>query len=120
MDLFDILPNGQVLKVEQVGDNIVRTGYDMQFHVQLTVDKPSIKPDGIDKAIVTAKVFNYLGELQAENRAIVFDVEGVQTIIDTAAGVASIEVTSEVAGEIDIMTDCPNMRNAGVFVNAQA
>lgn len=89
------------------------------YYITLTADKKAILANGIDKAVITATVFNWDDTpATAFTTGIVFDVNGVQQAIIPTNGVATSEVKSSVAGTFTIKTVNNVMRNSEVIISA--
>lgn len=93
--------------------------YDQEYHTKLTTDKSNILADGTDTATITAEVYNYLNEPQQWAGDIVFELDGVQQIVATTNGQASITFTSSSVGDFLIKTNIPNFRNGEVTIHAE-
>jgi hypothetical protein len=121
--MIEVVEN-QALVVEHVQTTtqkaIVKTYYDQEFHTKLSVDKLTILADGIDKATITAEVYNYLDEVQTVwTGDIVFVLDGIEQIVSTTNGTASITFSTSVAGEYMIRTNIPNFRQGEIKVVAK-
>jgi hypothetical protein len=110
--------NGIVYNVYETAGGTVITEYVSRYRVELASDRTSITANGVDKAVITARVYDYAGAFQAGDREIVFDIEGSISLVMTVAGVATLELTSGVVGEIDVKTDMPGMQNGAVVIHA--
>lgn len=115
---FEVLDNGQVLKVEQVGNAIVKTHHAMQYEVHLSADKTVIAADGLDVATITATIRDWLGQYTGEDRVILFDVNGAEVAEEAVDGVAVIEIDATVAGEIIVRSKVAGYDNGEVVINA--
>lgn len=118
MDYFEQLPNGQVLMVEQIGENIVESHYDMVLHVELTPDKAQIAANDADTATITAKVFDFQGGPFEYAGDITFNVEGEVFTVHAVNGAAAAQVTSNLPTEIKVSASVPNGRAGEVVIHA--
>jgi hypothetical protein len=90
-----------------------------KFHIKLTTDKSLILADGIDIAMITATLYNYLDEEQTTwSGDIVFDLDGVTQTVATTNGVASITFNTSVTGEYIFKTALDGIRNGEIKVVA--
>jgi len=89
------------------------------FYVSLKSDKPEILPNDIDKATVTAKVFDYLDNPINYSGEISFDVEGELFSLPATDGEALIEITSDYVNQIDVAAWIPNARAGGCVILAK-
>ena len=113
---YRVIESGQVLTDREPN---IWTHYDMEYHVKLIVDKPTISADGEDIATVTAKVYNYLDEPQSDFTGdIIFELDGETQAVQTTNGEASITVQSLEPGKMIIRTTIPNFRNGEIEVEA--
>jgi hypothetical protein len=111
---------GQVLAVEQVGDNLVKSHYDMIYHIELTADKLTILPDGVDTATITATIKDYLGNPYDYSGDLTVMVAGDQHIFTAASGmVEQILITSDYETDIDVSAFFPKCRAGGIGIVAQ-
>jgi hypothetical protein len=120
---FKIIDNN-VYAVEEIATTsqvaIVESFHDTLYHIKVTSNKYSIAADGIDKAIVTATLYDYLDVQQdADTRIIQFDVDGTLVEFEAIAGMANIEVVSLKPGTINIKTVNANIRNGGVVIECK-
>lgn len=70
----------------------------------LTVDKPSIIADGVDSAVITATCPAGLAELT-------FYVDGEPITRPVTQGVASLEITADIPGQISIIAGIAPLKN---------
>lgn len=72
-------------------------------HIKLTSDKNELIANGIDKAIVTAKVFNYENVYQVSfDESISFEILGEKIEVFAKNGQAQIEIVAETTGAIKV------------------
>lgn len=99
---------------------IVETFHDYVTHIRLSSDKQTILPNGIDKAVVTAKLYNYEGLYQVgSNQSVTFSIDGAEQTMSLIDGQAYVEITSDVVGELVIRCDAPSVRGGEVVIHAE-
>ncbi|MFC2948521.1 hypothetical protein [Virgibacillus sediminis] len=121
---FEVKSKGEVLSVKEVMTSNqtvkVKTYFDQEFHTKLTTDKETITADGSAGTTITATVYNYLDEPQAEwSGDIIFELDGEQQTILTTNGQAEITFSTSVPREYTIKTNIPNFRNGEIRVVAE-
>lgn len=116
MDYFKVLDNGQVMKVSEVGENVIESHYDMFLHVELTASKTQILPNGVDFATITAAVYDYEGNLVPHTGDVFYDVEGERFTLQAGE---SIEIASDFANVIDVSAWIENSRAGGCVIDAK-
>jgi hypothetical protein len=91
------------------------------FYTELTIDKPTILADGTDTATITATIYNYLDELQADSiEPIIFELDGAKTSpIVPVEGKASITFNTSVVDVYVVRTAIEGYRNGEVEVKAK-
>jgi hypothetical protein len=109
--MFEVLENGQVLKVSEVETPtqkvIIKEHYCMARQLEMSADKLSASADGVDAITVTVKALSYLGE-PLNDLEIRFLVEGSEALKRTNAdGLSVIMVTSAASGEFNIVAEIP-------------
>lgn len=140
MYFADLDTNNKVIGVKQVNDGFVNPGnsietsyYDARllgtthkgagvfegYYIILTADKKAILADGVDKAVITATVFNW-DDTPATTftTGIVFGINAVQQTVIPTNGVATTEVKSSIAGNFTVKTVNDIMRNGEVIISA--
>lgn len=115
---YNVLENGQVMKVERVDDTVIETHHCMFYAVTLQTDKTEITADGVDVAKVTAIIRNWQGQLTGEDREMAFIVNGNIVAAFAINGVATINVTATEPGEIIVRSMIPGYDNGGVIIRA--
>lgn len=110
---IEIVDN-EVLECEEMETEtqtaIIKTGKGKVNKVILTVDKEVIKNDGIDKALISGCVKNYLGEVVSGIRAVKIALNGQVISKNTNnSGIFSIEFSGIVEGVYTISAECPDM-----------
>lgn len=92
------------------------------YEVRLSVDKPIIKADGQDTAIITAKIYNYLDEFQENDSAtvVIFQLADEQTIEEKVTnGMAQISFSSAEPGEFYVGAYAVNYGGSRIEVVAK-
>lgn len=111
---FEILDNGQVLKVEKIVTSkqtaIVKTHYDFIFNSKLFYDSVKKK--------ITAEVWDWQGKFRPDFQGnLIFDYEGQQIIIPVADGKAEIDFDVTIPGTHVVRTVNEGIRNGEVIIN---
>ncbi|WP_391571924.1 hypothetical protein [Cohnella sp.] len=120
MDSFNVLENGQVMRVYNIRDNVVEVHHDMLYHVKLVSDKSVILPNNADSATVTATVYDYLDNLVNYAGDIHFRLgKSDPFALPAVGGVAVIEVTSDHVNMIDIAAWIDNGRSGVCVIDAK-
>lgn len=97
-------------RVEELFDNV--------RHVEVTTSDSEIASNGVDVAIITIRVFDYMGNLITQPLIIPIDIEGTISNVTTSAGYATLEITSDHSGPIRIRSQSTDMRNGEVEIYA--
>jgi hypothetical protein len=137
MFIAEINTNNKVTEVKEVGElykgngikinsfdfKLMGTSYSggnfIGYYITLTVDKSTITADGVDKAVITAKTFNYDDTPATDyTTGIIFDVNGTQQTVAPVNGEATIEFKSSIAGNFTIKTVNDVIRNGEVTIIA--
>jgi hypothetical protein len=126
--MYEVLGNGQVLKVETIvtktQEVINKRPFDMEYHVKLIVDKTAILADGIDTAKIKAKIYNYLDEPQDVAQEITIRIKGegadITDTLETVNGEISFDFNTATYGQFTITASVPTYRSGGIDINAEA
>lgn len=87
---------GSIFRVEQTENYRIEVAVN-EFHIQLETDKTKILADGLDKATVKAKVFNYENNYQVGfSDEIYFRIAGEVLVVKAVNGQAQIEIQAEI------------------------
>jgi hypothetical protein len=103
----------------------IHTFNDRLFHIKLSTDKQTILADGIDTAIITAKIYNYLDEPQTTATTVTIHIKGdgvdvdITDTIETVNGELSFDFNTATYGEFTITASVPNYRGGEVVINAE-
>ncbi len=114
------------IPIENFDANLMGTTYKGNgvfegYYIALETDKAQVAADGTDTAAITAKVYNYLDELQQSFENIVFEADGVQDIVPYSNGQAQTTFTTAKSGEFKVVTknETDIIRNGEVIINAE-
>lgn len=108
-----------VYEVDQIGESHVEMIQTEVIEIRLTVDKQQITANGTETATITANVLDYLGNPRPEySEDVLFMVNGELHAQPSVSGSATITLTSDAVGTIDVMTVNPSVRNEVVSVYA--
>lgn len=87
-------------------------------HITLSSDKATIVADGVDKAIITATLFDYKGNPYNYNGTVTFSVDGTTLDIQAVNGKATTTVQATTKSTINVITINKGMGNGEVVVDA--
>lgn len=105
--MYEIIETGQVLKVEEINGCVIKSHFDMVYHIVLEYVGGQVK----------ATVCDYQDSLQGTfTDVITFDYDGSQVTSTPVNGVATIDFTSTVPGDHVVKTVNPNVRNGEVSI----
>jgi hypothetical protein len=119
--MFEVIGN-EVFRVTEIKTDtqiaVERINIGYVNKIILQSDKKAILPDSVDKAVITARIYNYLDELQSNYSGIVtYSIDGNTVEKRIVNGVAeNLEFTSEVTGKFIIKAYIPEFTSDSVEV----
>lgn len=94
MDSYEVMDNGQVMQIEHVGDNVIKSHFCMRYTVALEADATEITVGG-SPATLTVRVWDWRG-----NRCPELDDD--VTLLAINGQIVGNTVTSDVVGDLHV------------------
>lgn len=115
-----VLDGLNVLESSITGTGSVITIYKCkQYVINLTTSKKSITADGIDKAVISAQIKDYLGNVTPGIVHLTFSLNGANIVKDTDVnGYSEIDFTSLSSGKYQISCWSPGFDYSFIEVEA--